>query len=138
MSDGSDCFLCNPGHRPIIAHNELAFALNDAHPVTPLHALIIPRRHAATYFDLHEPEQRAINLILDQVRLKVLAADTSVQGFNIGMNCGNGGSDHHALPCPSDPAPAGGCRSAPRRCSCGHPRQGGVLKTPTWPARTAR
>jgi diadenosine tetraphosphate (Ap4A) HIT family hydrolase len=88
MRDGSDCFLCNPGHRPIIAHNELAFALNDAHPVTPLHALIIPRRHAATYFDLHEPEQRAINLILDQVRLKVLAADTSVQGFNIGMNCG--------------------------------------------------
>ena len=89
MGDGlSECFLCNPGHRPIIAQNELASALNDAHPVTPLHALIIPRRHAATYFDLHEPERRAINLILDQVRLDVLAADTSVQGFNIGMNCG--------------------------------------------------
>ncbi|HEY7244575.1 MAG TPA: HIT family protein [Xanthobacteraceae bacterium] len=84
----SNCFLCNPGRRPIIAQNALAFALNDAHPVTPFHALIIPRRHAPTYFDLHAPERRAIDLLLDEVRRNVLTADTTVEGFNIGMNCG--------------------------------------------------
>ena len=42
-----ECFLCFPAHRPIIAQNELAIALYDAHPVTSLHALIVPRRHAA-------------------------------------------------------------------------------------------
>jgi diadenosine tetraphosphate (Ap4A) HIT family hydrolase len=47
-----------------------------------------PRRHAATYFDLHDPERRAINLLLDQVRKNILAADKTVEGFNVGMNCG--------------------------------------------------
>jgi ATP adenylyltransferase len=83
-----ECFLCFPAHRPIIAQNELALALYDAHPVTSLHALIVPRRHATTYFDLHDPERRAINLLLDQVRLKVLDEDKAVEGFNVGMNCG--------------------------------------------------
>jgi ATP adenylyltransferase len=83
-----ECFLCFPAHRPIIAQNELALALYDAHPVTSLHALIVPRRHATTYFDLHDPEWRGINLLLDQVRLKVLNEDKAVQGFNVGMNCG--------------------------------------------------
>jgi ATP adenylyltransferase len=84
----ADCFLCHPAHRPIIAQNELAIALYDAYPVTPLHALVVPRRHAATYFDLHDPERRAINLLLDEMRRKVLAEDKEVQGFNLGMNCG--------------------------------------------------
>jgi ATP adenylyltransferase len=89
MADRSaECFLCTPGNGPIIAQNELALALYDAHPVTPLHALIAPRRHAAIYFDLHDPERRAINLLLDQVRLKVLAEDKVVEGFNVGINCG--------------------------------------------------
>jgi diadenosine tetraphosphate (Ap4A) HIT family hydrolase len=84
----ASCFLCYPAHRPIIAQNELAIALNDAHPVTPLHALIVPRRHAPSYFDLHDPERHAINVLLDQVRNDVLAADKAVEGFNVGMNCG--------------------------------------------------
>jgi hypothetical protein len=53
------CIFCDPGEREIIAHNELALAIRDAYPVTPLHSLILPRRHAATYFDLHDPERRA-------------------------------------------------------------------------------
>jgi ATP adenylyltransferase len=75
----ADCFLCFPAHRPIIAENELAIALDDAHPVTRLHALIVPRRHAETYFDLYEPERRAINLVLDDIRQKVLSEDGSVR-----------------------------------------------------------
>jgi diadenosine tetraphosphate (Ap4A) HIT family hydrolase len=71
-----------------VAENDLAFAIRDGFPVTPLHTLIIPRRDAATYFDLYEPERRAINLLLDQVRSDVLAADTTVGCFNIGMNSG--------------------------------------------------
>ena len=89
MSDrATDCVFCHPGDRPIIAQNELAFAVHDAHPVTPLHSLILPRRHAATYFDLHDPERRAINVLLDQVRQDILHADKAVEGFNIGINCG--------------------------------------------------
>jgi diadenosine tetraphosphate (Ap4A) HIT family hydrolase/5-methylcytosine-specific restriction endonuclease McrA len=84
----ADCFLCFPAQRPIIAQNELAIALYDAHPVTPLHALIVPRRHTASFFDLYEPERRAINLLLDDMRQKVLSEDKAVEGFNVGTNCG--------------------------------------------------
>jgi diadenosine tetraphosphate (Ap4A) HIT family hydrolase len=84
----ADCPFCDVGDRKIIAENGLAYALHDAYPVTPLHSLIVPRRHAATYFDLHDPERRPINLLLDQVRLAVLANDKAVEGFNVGMNCG--------------------------------------------------
>ena len=52
----AECFLRFPAHRPTIAQNELAIALYDAYPVTLLRALIVPRRHAATYFDLYEPQ----------------------------------------------------------------------------------
>jgi hypothetical protein len=48
----------------------------------------VARRHAATFFDLYEPERRAINLLLDEMRLKVLGEDKAVQGFNVGINCG--------------------------------------------------
>jgi diadenosine tetraphosphate (Ap4A) HIT family hydrolase len=89
MHDRSvDCVFCSPRDRPIIAQNDLAFAFHDEHPVTPLHLLVLPRRHAATYFDLHDPERRAINVLLDQVRQDVLRADKAIEGFNIGMNCG--------------------------------------------------
>jgi ATP adenylyltransferase len=89
MGDRSaGCIFCNPGDREIMAQNELALALYDTFPVTPLHALIVPRRHAVTYFDLHDPERRAINALLDQVRKDVLAADKAIDGFNVGMNCG--------------------------------------------------
>jgi ATP adenylyltransferase len=82
------CLFCHPTGRRLLAENALAFAISDNHPVTSLHALVIPRRHAVTYFDLSEPERRAVNLILDQVRTRILAADASVKGFNVGMNCG--------------------------------------------------
>ena len=82
------CIFCNWEARAKVAENELAVAIRDGFPVTPLHTLIIPRRHAMTYFDLYEPERRAISLLLDQVRDEVVSADGHVQGFNIGMNCG--------------------------------------------------
>jgi diadenosine tetraphosphate (Ap4A) HIT family hydrolase len=49
--------------------------MRDNYPVTPLHTLIVPRRHSSTYFDLSDPERRAINLLLDQARSEVLATD---------------------------------------------------------------
>jgi len=81
------CPFCEIGGR-VVSENELAYAIRDVYPVTPLHSLIIPKRHAATFFDLYEPERRAMNLLLDGVRNAIMSADTSVAGFNVGMNAG--------------------------------------------------
>jgi len=49
---------------------------------------VIPRRHAETFFDLFEPERRAINQLLDGLREEIMMRDRSVGGFNIGANSG--------------------------------------------------
>ena len=85
----SDCIFCNLSADRVIASNALAFAIRDNHPVTQLHTLVISKRHAKTFFDLFEPERRAINQLLDVLRIDVMKKDVSVGGFNIGMNNGD-------------------------------------------------
>jgi diadenosine tetraphosphate (Ap4A) HIT family hydrolase len=72
----------------VLTSNALAFAIEDNYPVTPLHTLIIPKRHTTSFFDLFEPERRAINQLLDELRSKIAEKDVAVTGFNIGMNIG--------------------------------------------------
>jgi ATP adenylyltransferase len=83
------CVFCDLPAERVIASNVLAFAVHDNHPVTELHTLIIPKRHAVTYFDLFEPETRAINQLLVELRARILKNDPSVSGFNIGINNGD-------------------------------------------------
>jgi diadenosine tetraphosphate (Ap4A) HIT family hydrolase len=82
------CVFCEISEARVIASNELAYAIRDAFPVTPLHTLPIPRRHTLTYFDLFEPERRALSIMIDQLRTNILEEDRTVAGFNIGMNNG--------------------------------------------------
>ena len=84
----AECLFCDIDDDRILSANALAVAVRDAYPVTQLHTLIIPRRHAPTWFDLSVPEQRAISLLMDAVRQEILTADKTVVGFNVGMNCG--------------------------------------------------
>ena len=81
------CPFCNMD-REFVAENELAIAFRDLYPVTPLHTLIIPRRHVADYFGLHQPELNAINELIHLLKNRILEEDRSVVGFNIGMNAG--------------------------------------------------
>lgn len=84
----SNCPFCEvPDHR-VEAENEVALAVRDKYPVTELHTLVLPKRHAETFFDLFEPERLGINRLLDQLRREILSKDSTVSGFNIGMNCG--------------------------------------------------
>ena len=85
----SDCIFCELPADRVIASNTLAFAIRDNYPVTELHTLVIPKRHAVTFFDLFEPERRAINQLLDGLRVEIMKKDASVSGFNIGMNSGD-------------------------------------------------
>ena len=85
----SGCIFCELPAERLISSNALAFAVRDNYPVTELHTLVIPKRHATTFFDLFEPERRAINQLLDEIRAEIIKKDASVSGFNIGMNSGD-------------------------------------------------
>ena len=82
------CLFCEIPADRIIASNDLAYAIHDGFPVTPLHTLIIPKRHVETYFDLTEAEILACNRLLSGCREEILKSDPVVEAFNIGMNAG--------------------------------------------------
>lgn len=65
-----ECLFCEiqNGDR-VIDENEHAYAIYDGFPVTPLHALIIPKRHAENYFSLEEKEVMSCHRLLKKVRV---------------------------------------------------------------------
>ena len=81
------CRFCEVVAAPV-GSNALAYAIRDGNPVTPLHTLIIPRRHVESFFDLHGAERNAIFTLLDGMRLDIQQKDDKVEGFNIGVNNG--------------------------------------------------
>lgn len=94
------CLFCElPADKfQVIDENELCMTLTDSYPVTEGHCLIIPRRHAATYFDMNSQEVEAATRLLHRSRERLQQQDATVSGFNIGMNSGKsaGQSVFHA------------------------------------------
>jgi diadenosine tetraphosphate (Ap4A) HIT family hydrolase len=71
-----------------IASNELAFAIHDSYPVSPGHALVVPRRVIATWFEASRDERQAIFDLVDEVKHLLDARTPAPDGYNIGINCG--------------------------------------------------
>ncbi|HIG27936.1 MAG TPA: HIT family protein [Verrucomicrobiales bacterium] len=84
----NQCPFCNLESERVLNRNGLALAFRDGFPITEKHTLIIPERHVATYFELTTEERSAIHDLLDSQRLSIQSSDASVEGFNIGWNCG--------------------------------------------------
>jgi diadenosine tetraphosphate (Ap4A) HIT family hydrolase len=82
------CPFCKMAKKRVVAEQPLAYAVRDGYPVSELHTLVIPKRHVADYFDLGRPEENACRLLLEEMKADILKRDKSVEGFNIGWNCG--------------------------------------------------
>ena len=85
------CLFCDVqsnDRKRVIAENNLAYAIKDGFPVTEGHTLFIPKRHVSDYFGLVQSEVNAINLLVQAQRTMLMASDSKIEGFNIGMNCG--------------------------------------------------
>ncbi|MFZ1908802.1 MAG: HIT family protein [Burkholderiales bacterium] len=80
------CVFCAP-QREILAQNEAALAVFDSYPVSPGHALVLPRRHVATIWDLAPDEYDQCFRLVRELQ-PVLAARFAPDGFNVGANCG--------------------------------------------------
>lgn len=84
----TDCLFCNIPHDRIVEENSLAYAVRDGYPVTENHTLVVPKRHVADYFGLTADEHEAMHELILSQRSHLTEADSSIQGFNIGANCG--------------------------------------------------
>jgi superfamily II DNA or RNA helicase/diadenosine tetraphosphate (Ap4A) HIT family hydrolase len=76
--------------------SELVFGLWDAFPVAPGHALLVTRRHVATWFDASTSERQALSEAIEHARSAILRKNTP-DGFNVGINVGEaaGQTIHH-------------------------------------------
>lgn len=71
--------------RQIITESATAYAIYDKYPVSEGHALIIPKRHVANYFELSFKEQSACWLVMNRTQ-EVIQEKYQPHGFNIGVN----------------------------------------------------
>lgn len=88
-SSSPDCVFCDPGLQPrILERNNSVFAIDDAHPVTRGHLLVIPERHTPDFFSMTDIERQNANELLRVLQTRIRETERDVSGFNIGMNCG--------------------------------------------------
>ena len=86
--DTTNCHFCHLSQQvEIICKSDMCIAFFDGYPVSPGHALIIPKRHVASYFDLTHEERQAMEQMLFMVKKK-LDERFHPDGYNIGVNVG--------------------------------------------------
>ena len=81
-----DCIFCSPD-RPILAETALSLAFLDSFPVSAGHALIVPRRHVISIWEMTSDEYTDAFHLVRTVE-SVLQAKFHPHGFNVGVNCG--------------------------------------------------
>ena len=84
MNEKKSCPFCNL-EREKILETEMSFAIYDGFPVNEGHALIIPKRHTANYFDLSLEEQNDCIELLNRVK-ETVQEKYNPAGFNVGIN----------------------------------------------------
>ena len=114
----SNCIFCNLPPQRIIDEYKHFYVIRDAFPVTPLHSLIITKRHVVSYFQCSKAELEEIPIILDTQKTELKYLDNQITGYNIGMNIGEDAGQSifhchiHIIPRREDdtPYPRGGIR----------------------------
>lgn len=115
----ADCLFCElQGKGRVTVEYGSVFAILDKYPVTPGHHLVITKRHVGDYFEMSAAEKRDAEALLSLLRKQILQGDPTVQGFNVGMNCGEAAGQTvmhahiHLIPrrAGDTPEPRGGVR----------------------------
>ena len=72
----------------VVAEYGTVFALLDKYLVTKGHHLIVTKNHVSDFFAMSDAERRDAEALLVVLKKQILEDDPSVEGFNVGMNCG--------------------------------------------------
>lgn len=81
------CPFCDLAQRRLLVEEPLVVAFEDDFPVSRGHALVVPRRHVATYFDCTLDERAALWDLVVRVR-NLIVDGCRPDGFNVGYNAG--------------------------------------------------
>ncbi len=92
---GEQCPFCRAPKRSdedglIVARGELAYVVMNLYPYNTGHVMVCPYRHVSLYPEL-TPDETVEVATLTQTAMRVIAAISGAQGFNVGMNQGSAG-----------------------------------------------
>lgn len=87
MTQKASCPFCRLDHAEILVENDHAVAFLDRFPVTPGHALVVPKRHVSSFFETTAEEQAALMELVGRMR-ELLLAERAPDAFNVGINDG--------------------------------------------------
>ena len=82
-----DCPFDDPPQQRVFYQDDLICCLWDAYPVSDGHALVITRRHVATWFEASAEEQAAITRGIEIARQEI-EKTRKPDGYNVGFNAG--------------------------------------------------
>lgn len=82
-----DCPFCNLSEDRVWLRTDKAISFYDNYPVSPGHALVIPKLHIAALMELPDQDLHEIWTLVGQVRT-LLKEKFKPAGFNIGLNEG--------------------------------------------------
>lgn len=90
-----DCIFCQivAGKIPseILYQDERVIAFPDIHPQTPVHILIIPKKHIASLADLPEAESAIIGHMANVANQMAKKKGVFEKGYRLVINCGKEG-----------------------------------------------
>jgi superfamily II DNA or RNA helicase/diadenosine tetraphosphate (Ap4A) HIT family hydrolase/HKD family nuclease len=83
----ADCPFCSVASDKVFYADELVLGLWDGFPVAPGHALLVPKRHVASWFDATVEERAALVAGIEAARREIERAHRP-DGYNVGINVG--------------------------------------------------
>ena len=99
------CPYCSVSAEDAWISNGLATAWPHPEPAAPLHVLVAPARHVATFYELDVQEQQAIWGIIGEIQKK-LAGEMELVGLDLGFQDGAPEQGHtHVHVVPRTPGP---------------------------------
>ena len=81
------CPFCHPAMERMAIEGIVAMAMWDRHPVSPGHAVIVPRRHVGSWFDATAAERDEMLRLADDIR-RIVIEKHHPDAFNLGINDG--------------------------------------------------
>ena len=114
----ANCPFCSSPLPRLAFESDQFVVMWDGYPVSPGHALVIPRRHIGTWFDATRAEQIALLEGIERAKVEILR-NHKPDGFNIGININAAGGQTvfhlhiHVIPryAGDIPDPRGGVRN---------------------------
>ena len=80
------CLFCDLAQHSVI-ENDLCYMIYDKFPVAAGHALVIPKRHVETVFEMNAEEWAAAGMLIELTK-KEIEKQFQPQGYNLKVNCG--------------------------------------------------